>query len=82
MEIIEISGEKLDAPKILIEENTINGTETMLIRLTMAVNEMDKATSPFANFVNTFVVTPPGAAEIIIKPTAISNGGLIIKIKI
>jgi len=35
---------------------------------------MDKATSPFANFVYIFDVTPPGAAAIIITPTANSAG--------
>ena len=34
----------------------------MLIKLTIAVKAIDKATSPLANFVNTFDVTPPGAA--------------------
>ena len=48
----------------------------------MAVSDIDKATSPFANFVNTFDVTPPGAAAIIIKPTANSTGNLSIKTKI
>ena len=38
-----------------------------------AVNETDKATSPFANFVKTFDVIPPGAAAIIITPRAISG---------
>ena len=37
---------------------------------------IDRATSPFANFVNTFDVTPPGAAAIIIKPIAIGVGKL------
>ena len=40
----------------------MNGTETMLIKLMIAVRDIDNATSPFANFVNTFEVTPPGAA--------------------
>ena len=38
-----------------------------------AVNETDSATSPFANFVKTFDVIPPGAAAIIITPKAISG---------
>jgi hypothetical protein len=46
----------------------------MLNKLVTAVNEIDKATSPLANFVNTFEVTPPGAAAIIIKPMAIGVG--------
>ena len=40
----------------------------------MAVKVIDKATSPFANLVNIFDVTPPGAAAIIITPIAISGG--------
>ena len=40
----------------------------------MAVKDIDKATSPLANLVNTFDVTPPGAAAIIIKPRASSIG--------
>ena len=39
-----------------------------------AVKEIDNATSPLANLVKTFEVTPPGAAAIIIKPTAIAEG--------
>ena len=46
----------------MAEEKTINGTEKILIKLPIAVNEIDNATSPFANFVKTFDVTPPGAA--------------------
>ena len=37
----------------------------MLMMLITAVNVTDKATSPFANFVKTFDVIPPGAAAII-----------------
>ena len=48
------------------------------MRLIMAVNEIDNATSPSANFVITLVVTPPGAAAIIIIPKAISIGKSII----
>ena len=61
---------KLVTPKKLAELMTINGTDIMLIKLITAVNEIDKATSPLANLVNTFEVTPPGAAAIIINPTA------------
>ena len=46
----------------------------MLNKLVTAVNEIDKATSPLANLVNTFEVTPPGAAAIIIRPMAIDVG--------
>ena len=58
---------------------TINGTDTILNKLVTAVNDIDRATSPLANFVNTFEVTPPGAAAIIIKPMAIGVGKLSIK---
>ena len=58
---------------------TTNGTDTMLIKLTTAVKEIDKATSPLANFVNTLDVTPPGADAIIIKPIAIGAGKFHIK---
>ena len=51
----------------------------MLIKLVTAVNEIDKATSPLANLVNTFDVTPPGAAAIIINPIAIGAGKFNIK---
>ena len=40
---------------------------------------MESATSPFANFVKTFDVTPPGAAAMIIKPTANASGKFNIK---
>ena len=52
----------------------IKGTEIILIKLIIAVKEIDKATSPSANLVNIFDVTPPGAAAIIITPIAISGG--------
>ena len=55
---------------------TINGTVIMLTKLIMTVSEIERATSPFANFVNTLDVTPPGAAAIIIKPIAIGVGKL------
>ena len=58
----------------------MKGTEIMLIKLITAVKDIDKATSPLANFVKTFEVTPPGAAAIIINPNAISKGKLSIKI--
>ncbi len=63
-----------EVPKILAEEKTIKGTVIMLMMLIIAVNEIDKATSPFANFVKTFDVIPPGAAAIIITPIANSIG--------
>ena len=54
----------------------------MLTKLITAVNETDSATSPFANLVSIFEVTPPGAAAMIITPSASSNGVLNIFINI
>ena len=54
----------------------------MLNKLMTAVKVTDRATSPLANFVNIFEVTPPGAAAIIITPNAISKGTGIILIRI
>ena len=71
--VIEISA-VIATPKKLAEFITINGTDIMLNKLVTAVNDIDRATSPLANFVNTFEVTPPGAAAIIIKPMAIGVG--------
>ena len=45
----------------------------MLIKLIIAVNDTDKATSPLANLVRTFDVMPPGAAAMIITPRASSE---------
>ena len=53
--------------------NIMNGTEKILIRLIMAVSDIDKATSPFANFVKTLDVTLLSHV-IIITPKASSNG--------
>ena len=39
-----------------------------------SIKEIERATSPFANFVNTLDVTPPGAAAINITPNANSIG--------
>ena len=61
-------------PKNLAELKTIKGTIKILNKLTIAVKLTDKATSPSANFVRIFEVTPPGAAAIIITPKAISGG--------
>ena len=44
-----------------------------------SVKDIDRATSPLAKDVRILEVTPPGAAAIIIKPTAISAGGSNIK---
>ena len=71
--IIEISFD-IVAPKRFAEVITTKGTEIILTKLVIAVREIDNATSPLANFVKTFDVTPPGAAAIIIKPTDIGSG--------
>ena len=42
-------------------------------KLIIAVSDIESATSPFANDVNKFDVTPPGAAAIIITPIASSG---------
>ena len=52
----------------------INGTVIILNKLINAVSDTESATSPPANFVRTFEVTPPGAAAINITPKAISVG--------
>ena len=72
---IEISDE-IETPIIFAELITTNGTVNMLTKLVTAVRVTDKATSPFANLVKIFEVTPPGAAAIIINPTAIVVGKL------
>ena len=56
-----------------MERPSTIGTEITLNKLITAVKEIDKATSPFANEVRIFDVTPPGAAAINIKPMASSG---------
>ena len=80
--IIEISELKFEKFKSSADLYITKGTEKILSKLTTAVNEIESATSPFANLVSTLDVTPPGAAAITITPIAISNGGLNIFIKI
>ena len=46
----------------------------ILIKLAKAVKDIESATSPSANLVKTFEVTPPGAAAINITPKASSIG--------
>ena len=48
----------------------------MQIKLVIAVNEIERGTSPFAIDENIFEVAPPGTAAIIITPTANSGGKL------
>ncbi|CAI8280458.1 MAG: Uncharacterised protein [Polaribacter sp. SA4-10] len=57
-----------------IDVNIMNGTEIILTKLTTAVSVIERATSPLANLVRTFDVTPPGAHAISINPTASSAG--------
>ena len=57
-----------------IERKIIKGTDIILIKLIMAVSDIDRATSQSANLVSIFDVTPPGAAAIIITPKASSIG--------
>ena len=54
--------------KIFADPTIINGTVKIDNKLITAVKDIERATSPFANFVNTFEVTPPGAEAIIIIP--------------
>ena len=71
---IEISFVLADAFKKSIDLKIIKGTVIILNKLITAVRDMERATSPFANLVKILEVTPPGAAAIIIKPTANSTG--------
>tara|TARA_B100000123_G_C25427950_1_gene295947 strand:+ start:13 stop:501 length:489 start_codon:yes stop_codon:yes gene_type:complete len=64
-----------------IDKKIIYGTDTILIKLVMAVRDIESATSPLANLVSTFEVTPPGAAAINITPKASSIGVFNIMIK-
>ena len=73
MPIKEKSFEIFSDPNNPKDVITINGTVITLNKLTIAVSEIERATSPFANDVNIFEVTPPGAAAIIITPTASSG---------
>ena len=57
-----------------IERKIIKGTDIILTKLIIAVSVIHKATSPSANLVSTFDVTPPGEAAIIITHKASSSG--------
>ena len=65
-----------DASSISKDLKIMKGTVIILNKLIIAVKDIERATSPFANLVKTFEVTPPGAAAIIINPTANSTGVL------
>ena len=82
MLIIDISFDIYEICNMSADLNTINGTEIILIKLIIAVSDIERATSPLANFVSMLDVTPPGAAAIIITPSAISIGVLKTKINI
>ena len=56
------------------ENTTINGIVSTLKRLITAVSEIESATSPRPNAVSRLEVTPPGAAAMIMTPSAISGG--------
>lgn len=55
-------------PKLIIK-----GIDTKVIKLLIAVSETERAVSPFAKCVIKFDVGPPGQAEIMMTPIAISG---------
>ena len=69
----EISFEIFSNPNNPKDVITIKGTVITLNKLIIAVSEIERATSPLANEVKILEVTPPGAAAIIINPTASSG---------
>jgi len=69
----EIFWTTLVSPNNLTDVSTINGIVKTQNKLIIAVNDIERATSPLAKEVNKFDVTPPGAAAIIITP--IANSG-------
>jgi len=69
----EISWVIFDPLNNLIDVKTINGMVMTDNKLIMAVRDIERATSPLANEVKRFEVTPPGAAAIIITPIASSG---------
>ena len=75
--VILLSSNKFD------EVKTIKGIVMTQSKLIIAVNDIERATSPFANEVKIFDVAPPGAAAIIITPTANSGeiGHILIRTK-
>ena len=66
----------IEALSMFADLKIIKGTVIILNKLMIAVKDIERATSPFANLVKIFEVTPPGAAAIIINPTANSIGVL------
>tara|TARA_Y100000590_G_scaffold424625_1_gene531734 strand:+ start:196 stop:576 length:381 start_codon:yes stop_codon:yes gene_type:complete len=69
-------------PKIFKEVKSIKGIVIAHNKLIIAVKEIDKATSPFANDVKILDVAPPGAVAMIITPIANSGDKGHIKSKI
>ncbi len=65
--------EIFSSPSKFKEVKIMKGIVITLNKLMIAVREIDSATSPFAKEVKIFEVTPPGAAAIIITPTANSG---------
>ena len=80
--VIVISEDIFVIPSKPAEVKIMKGTEIILTKLITAVSEIERATSPLANLVKTFEVTPPGAAAIIITPKANSTEVLKIRINI
>ena len=60
----------LSKPNKPKELTIIKGTVTTHNKLIIAVRDTERATSPLANEVSMFEVTPPGAAAIIMTPIA------------
>jgi len=71
----EISWVRLESFKSVNDVSTIKGIVITHNKLIIAVNDIERATSPFAKEVSKFEVTPPGAAAMIITP--IANSGAI-----
>ena len=82
MSDIDIEVVKVVSIKILRDNKIIIGIVITDKRLIIAVNEIERATSPFAKDVSIFEVAPPGAAAISITPTANSGDMGQIKTKI
>ena len=57
----------------MYEKASIAGTVKIDNKLAVAVKDIESATSPLAKAVRRFDVAPPGAAAIIINPTASSG---------
>ena len=71
--VIEIEVEREVPIKRFKDIKTIKGIVITQSKLTIAVKDIESATSPFANDVIILEVAPPGAAAISITPTASSG---------